>query len=406
MRIFGRSYFRFRAGVAAGAIAGVLLASVFLAPGFAQKKKLPRPRQLDAGVEWQRDPATGVLKLKQSLFPDGSPSAHPRGVPPVETPTIRVHVNLVPVTCSVLAEDGTSLRGLTRGDFHLYDDGVEQKITYFDASQANASIALLVDASPSVLRESTEIKEAARAFARNLSPADEISVVDFAAHSYLLLPFSRDRSLLDEAIGRVDVRNMVSDVGGTNIYEAIYLAARQLFANRTGRKAVVLLTDGQDSGLGLTLDPATTSLRPGQPKDQLTFDDVAAALADSDVQAFVITTQSRPKRMTPAWLAAHSNRALVGPDARELEIPAYTLYLAELVRRSGGQLYFLREAETLAESYRRIAASIGGEYTLGFVPADAATVSAKPIWHSLRVEVPGHADRVIHRGAYLAASGS
>jgi hypothetical protein len=109
--------------------------------------------------------------------------------------------------------------------------------------------------------------------------------------------------------------------------------------------------------------------------------------------------------MTPEWLAARANRSLVAQDAREWGIPAYTLYLAELVRRSGGQLYFLREAQTLAESYRRIAASIGGEYTLGFEPAPAATPTAsphQPVWHSLRVEVPGHPDRVIHRAAYLS----
>jgi Ca-activated chloride channel family protein len=407
VRIFRPAYLG--SGVAIGTIGGVLLASVFLGPGFAQKKKLPRPKQLDESVQWHRDPSTGVLSASHSVSPASNSAAHLSDGAPLESPTISVHVNLVPVTCSVLAEDGTPLRGLARGDFHLYDNGAEQKITYFDASQATASVSLLVDASPSVFRESTEMKDAARAFARNLSPADEISVVDFSAHSYLLLPFSRDRGLLDEAIDRIDVRNMASDVGGTNIYEAIYLAARQLFPNRSGRKAIVLLTDGQDSGLGLTLDPSTASPRRGQPGDRLTFDDVAGALAESDVQAFVITTQSRPKRMTPEWLAGRANRSLVAQDAGEWGIPAYTLYLAELVRRSGGQLYFLREAETLAESYRRIAASIGGEYTLGFEPTPAETSTAashQPVWHALRVEVPGHPDRVIHRATYLATPGS
>lgn len=399
MRIFRSSFLRSAAVL--GIIAGVLLASA----GFAQKKKLPRPKQLDDGVQWHRDPATGVLSTSRSLSSAGTSTGATADAAPLESPTISVRVNLVPVTCSVLAEDGNPRRGLARGDFHLFDNGIEQTITYFDASQATASVSLLVDASPSVFRESTEMKQAARAFARNLSPADEISVVDFSAHSYLLLPFSRDRGLLEEAIDRIDVRNMATDVGGTNIYEAIYLAARQLFANRTGRKAIVLLTDGQDSGLGLTLDPATASPKRGQPSDLLTFDDVASALAESNVQAFVITTQSRPKRMTPAWLAARANRSLVAQDAREWGIPAYTLYLAELVRRSGGQLYFLREAETLAESYRRIAASIGGEYTLGFEPSAvglSTAASHQPVWHSLSVEVPGHPGRVIHRAAYLA----
>ena len=86
-------------------------------------------------------------------------------------------------------------------------------------------------------------------------------------------------------------------------------------------------------------------------------------------------------RIRAAWRGI----AGAGGDAREWGIPAYTLYLAELVRRSGGQLYFLREAETLAESYRRIAASIGGEYTLGFEPtlSQPTPASHQPAWHLL-----------------------
>lgn len=364
-------------------------------------RKLPRPRQLDARIELQRDPATGEIHLLHTNHGAETPNATPGGT----HPSMRVQVNLVPITCSVFGPDGGELRGLRRDDFHVFEEGVEQEIAYFNASTEPASVALVIDASPSVMPQSGEMKEAARAMVEHLAPNDEVAVVDFSAHSYLLLPFSRDRDLLERAISRVDVRGLFSDTGGSNIYEAVYLTARDLFEGRRGRKAIVLLTDGQDSGLGLTLDPASASPRRGLPPNRLTFDDVTRELATADMEVFTISTQTRPKVMAPAWLAAHEEQTLLTSAARELQIPAYTLYLAELARRTGGRVYFLHEAETLADTYGQIAQSIRTEYTLGYYPSTASAGTSNSGWRRLRVEVAGHgAAHVVHRAAYYIAT--
>jgi hypothetical protein len=74
-----------------------------------------------------------------------------------------------------------------------------------------------------------------------------------------------------------------------------------------------------------------------------------------------------------------------------------------LARRSGGQLYFLREAETLADTFRQIALKIRAEYTLGFSPAANASAAPGSGWHQLRVEVIDHGDlTVVHRNSYYA----
>ena len=306
------------------------------------------------------------------------------------------------MTCSVFAPDGTAITGLARSDFHVFEEGLEQPITYFSVSTEPASVALVIDASPSVLRDSEEMKQAARALVEGLSPADQVAVVDFSAHTYLQLPFSSDRDLIRSAVARVDVRQLLGDTGGSNIYQAMYLTAGKVFlGGRVGRKAIVLFTDGQDSGLGLTLDPSSASPQPGKPEVRLTFEDVVRALAVADVQVFAVSTENRPKIMTPAWLSARADITLLVPEAHDWRIPAYTLYLAELVRRSGGQLYFLRESQSLTEIFRRIAQRIGDEYTLGFDPAAGSPSPARPGWHQLRVEVAGHsAASVIHRAAY------
>jgi Ca-activated chloride channel family protein len=362
-----------------------------------QKEKLPRPRRLDEDITLRRDPATGEL----NSIPIAGSASGAAGSEANAARPIAVVTQIVPVMCNVVGADGVAVRGLQRSEFRVFDDSVEQPITYFDASTESASVALLLDASPSVLRDSEEMKNAARALVDALSSSDQTAVVDFSAHTYLQLPFSGDGGLIRRAVARVDARSLLGDTGGSNIYEAVFLTAREVFKGRTGRKAIVLLTDGQDSELGLTLDPRTAGPRAGWPANRLTFEDVERTLATSDIQVFAVSTESRPKIMTPDWVASHAAQTLLTSSLRSSGIPAYTLYLAELARRSGGQLYFLREAETLADTFRQIALKIRAEYTLGFSPAANASAAPHSGWHQLRVEVIGHGDpTVVHRASY------
>ena len=366
------------------------------------KKTAKRPSELDRGLRWHRDPATGEIHAFGAA--DRAREAAAPGS--IDTHAMLVRTQMVPVTCIVSTADGGALPGLRREEFHIFADGVEQPISYFDASAQPASVALVIDASPSVLRDSQEMKQAADALVDALAPLDESAVIDFSEHTFLQAPFSDVREVIRRAVARIDVRALLGDTGGSNIYEAVYLAAR-LFQGRTGRKAILLLTDGQDSGLGLTLDPASAAPPPSGTPDKLTFDDVARLLAAQDIQVFAVSTENRPKVMTPDWLAAHGEETLATSGAQALGIPAYTLYLAELVRRVGGQLYFLHEADTMADTFQKIAGRIRAEYTIGFYPSGGSgEAGARPGWHSLRVEIadqPGA--RIMHRAAYYVTAG-
>jgi Ca-activated chloride channel homolog len=381
------------------ALAALWISSAALpAHSHGQDKDSKRPRELDKGIVWRRDAATGELGIVSA--PD---SAHPNaGVRAAMPQALQVRTQVVPVTCVVSTADGTVVPGLRREDFQVFEDGIPQQISYFDASTQPASVALILDASPSVLPDAAEMRDAADELIDALAPLDQAAVVDFSAHTYLQLPFSDLREEIRRAVERVNARELFADTGGSNIYEAVYLAARELFAGRKGRKAIVLLTDGQDSGLGLTYDPASMSPQSGRRGNQLTFDDVARLLAAEDIQLFAVSTENRPKVMTPDWLDAHQTVTLATPDDRTLGIPAYTLYLAELVRRAGGQLYFLNESASVAGTFRKIAEKIRAEYTLGFYPElGAGTTDDRPGWHLLSVEVPGDPGvRVGHRAAY------
>jgi VWFA-related protein len=341
-----------------------------------------------------RDPASGELRTTTAALPAG-----PAGG------AIRSRVTLVQVPCTVTAADGTEVRGLGQSDFQLFEDDAAQEIASFDASATPASIALVIDASPSIFHQLAEMRGAARSLSENLSPADEIAVVSFSSETHLLLPFSKNRGLLDRAIDSQYLAK-VENSSESRIYESVFLAAHELFRDRTGRKAVVLLTDGQDSGLGLTWDPRSALPSTGAAVSRLAFDDVARELGADGIALFIVSTENRPRGMTPEWLEAHGGEMLVTAEARKLNMPNYTLYLAELARRAGGQLYFLREIGNLNEIYRRIALAISAQYTLGFYPSAG---TAHPGWRALRVELseaakvpPG--SKLAYRGSYYVSA--
>jgi len=384
-----------RAGRFLLAVLTLILGSSLAA--LAQKPKLPRPRILEHEIHMSRDPSTGEMRVNSAEESDNATST------PV--PIIRSRVALVELQCTVTAPDGTRVRGLNQADFRVFEDGVEQKLASFDAATTPASIALVIDASPSIYRELGDMRTVAQSLAKSLQREDEVAVVAFANETHLLLPFSRDRNLLNSALTSPELAQ-VANSSQSFIYQATYISAVQLFAGRAGRKALVLLTDGQDSGLGLTWN--ATSMQPSAGANSpLAFQDVAQGIAAHGVELYVISTEPRPRIMTAAWLSSKREQPLVTSAARTSGLPLYTLYLAELVRQVGGELYFLREIGSLAEIYHTIALKLEAEYTLGYYPS--AGIS-KPGWRKLKVElrhdaqVPANSEITYRTAYYVPAS--
>ncbi|PYU18406.1 MAG: hypothetical protein DMG30_27985 [Acidobacteria bacterium] len=363
----------------------------------AQKPKLPRPRILEQEIPFSRDSSTGELQAY--------PSRESEAASLIVAPVIRSRVALVEIQCTVTAPDGTRVRGLAQDDFRVWEDGAEQRVASFDAATTPASIALVIDASPSIYRELGSMRSVAQSLAKSLESEDQVGVVAFAGETHLLLPFSRDRNLLQAALTSPELAQ-VANSSQSFIYQAVYLSAVGLFSGRAGRKAMVLLTDGQDSELGLTWNPVSMLPSAGA-NSPLAFQDVARGIAASGIELYVISTELRPKAMSDDWLSAHKEQTLVTAVARSSGVPLYTLYLAELMRQVGGELYFLREVGSLAKIYRSIALKLEAEYTLGYYPAAGV---AKPGWRKLRVElrqdaqVPPNSQMTYRTTYYVSAS--
>ncbi len=160
-------------------------------------------------------------------------------------PTFKVQVNLVQVEASVRDEQGRVVDNLTRQDFRLYEDGVEQQIRYFSHDELPLAIALVLDSSTSVAAALQDLREGALDTLSLLKADDEVAVFSFTEKPQLVQGLTTDRSALLEDIAAI------APGGGTNINDALYAASHYLGQQVHGpRHAVILVSDNVASDRG------------------------------------------------------------------------------------------------------------------------------------------------------------
>ena len=184
--------------------------------------------------------------------PGGTAPAPPDPAPkaPAAPSTIKVEVDLVPVEVSVRDPHGKPLENLTRDDFRIFEDGVEQQIRYFSHAELPLALALVLDSSTSVAAALKELREGAREALSLLKPDDQIALFSFADKPEKVESLSTDRSPIPEDIAAI------SPGGGTNITDALYEAATYLGREAPNRRhVIVLVSDNEPSDKGAHDDP-------------------------------------------------------------------------------------------------------------------------------------------------------
>ncbi|MBS1794878.1 MAG: VWA domain-containing protein [Acidobacteria bacterium] len=176
-----------------------------------------------------------------------NPTTQP--TPPVETEetveaddeVIRVETNLVTMPVSVLDRDGRFISGLQQKDFQIFENGVAQKVEYFQSVEQPFTVILMIDVSPSTKFKIDEIQDAAIAFVNQLRRDDKVQVIAFDEKVHILSPVTNDRRVLQNAIRESEFGD------GTGLYEAVDFVIDRQLKQIQGRKAVVLFTDGVDT---------------------------------------------------------------------------------------------------------------------------------------------------------------
>jgi Ca-activated chloride channel homolog len=240
--------------------------------------------------------------------------------------TLNVDVGLVQLPVSVLDRQLRLVPGLKKDDFRIFEDGVAQTITVFNREDVPLSVGLVIDNSGSMNNKRSRVNAAALAFIRANNPEDETFIVNFDQETYIEQDFTNNINDLIHALSGLNTR------GETALYDAVYLSADHLQNGKRDKKALVVISDGEDTASRYTL-----------PK-------VVEALRKSNVTLYAIglleERDGRRRRRSPAQTAREA--------------------LQEFASVTGGQAYFPKSLDEVEEICKRIAHDLRNQYSIGY----------------------------------------
>ena len=170
--------------------------------------------------------------------------------PTESPPAIRVEVGLVSLTATVFDQNGRPIPDLQKNDFQISEDGVSQEIAVFQREDVPVSVGILFDTSGSMVDKIEEVRDAVIHFIQTTNPADDIFLMRFSAEVYLVQDFTADRQVLARAIGKL------RPWGSTALYEAIVKGLLHVQKGKHKKKALLVITDGNDTSSQITLEQA------------------------------------------------------------------------------------------------------------------------------------------------------
>ena len=268
-----------------------------------------------------------VLLSALVIICDGTLSAQqPQDQP---TPAFRAGVDVVSLNVTVSDLDGRFVTNLDQTNFQVYEDGVQQNVTFFTKTQLPIALAMLIDTSASMDENMAIAQEAAIGFSQRLRPEDLAEIVDFDSRVNILQTFTNDAVELEQAI------QQTSAGGTTALYNAIYISLRELSKAPlrradVRREAIIVLSDGED----------TSSL--------VTFDEVLEQAKRSETAIYSIGLQS------------DDSRSRVG--FREADF-----VLRQLAQETGGRAFFPNEVDELPKIYQDISDELSSQYSVGYI---------------------------------------
>jgi VWFA-related protein len=372
-----------------------------LSPAHAQSSQ--------SSVAGTANPQTESQQQKPPLKkPSHEPSAPGEREAPAadDEATIKVETTLVAIPVSVLDRNGRYIPHLTKRDFHVYEDGVEQEIAEFTSVEEPFHVVLLLDTSGSTRFKIDEIQRAAIAFIEELKPRDQVMIVSFDNQVYIDSEFTDDRARLRRAIYRTRTG------GATKLYDAVDLVITERLDHVQGRKAIVLFTDGVDTSSRLA--SARSSLERVEESGALVYP--IQYDTEEDTTIFGRRGGNLPPPIIDPWPLPRSPRSgrrrwpfdsLVnpqfprggrgGPEVYERA----SRYLRDLAERSGARLYHADTIGNLPQAFSLVAEELRHQYALSYYPTNTARDGT---YRRIRVRVNQPDLAVRARAGYRAAS--
>ncbi len=268
----------------------------------------------------------------------------------------RTGVEIVQMAATVRDADGRLVGDLGRDDFEIFEDGQPQPLTHFTRQRVPLSLGVVLDVSQSMFGQRIDDARLAldQFLTDRLDVGDEVFISVFNHEPSIAVPWT---------VGPRQLRNRLDDIrpwGGTSIYDAMMNALRLFGERRHPRAAVVLISDGSDTG----------------------------SLAD-------VRDVRRQLRRNAAFVYAI---AIDAPDTRPINDRVNPFALREITTESGGYTEVVHDSPELGPATARIAEELNHQYMLGYRPTRPADGS----YRSIRVRIAGRDHTVRTRRGYVA----
>ena len=341
-------------------MAAVPLSAQQQAPPPPPSTTKPQPAPPEAGGP-TGDTGPMALPKKKEETPEPKP---PKAQKIEGMPEYSIHVNvpLVSVPVLVATKDGQFIPGLKQGNFKVFEDGVEQKVTKFEISEAPITAVLLVEFANTNYLFMNDALRASYVFADSLKKNDWVAVISFDMRSYILTDFTQDKRAVFDALNQLRTPGFSE----TNVYDALYDTLDRVAAI-DGRKYVMLISGGCDTF------------------SRLTFDKMLKKIKETpDVTIFTLST-GEVLRM---WAEAQGlgSRQGIFPCSSTLDYLQADNQMATFARMTGGRWYKPRFEGELPEIFRDVASNIRNQYVLAYQPTNPKLDGS---YRKLKVQVVG-----------------
>jgi VWFA-related protein len=300
--------------------------------------------------------------------------AHPAGAQePQIVDTIKIDTNLISVPVIVSDRNNRYVPDLKVETFRLFDNQVEQKISYFDTGEEPLNVVLMLDTSLSTSSVIDDIRKAAKAFLKELRPQDRAMIVTFDWQTQQLSTLTNNRKVLEAAIK--DAR--VGRYAGTVLNDAVIEITSQVLQPIRGRKAIVILSDGNDHG---SVANVNNLLKSESEADAMIY----SIYYQPDFLRFLGPGGGRRRRDPGPSPMGMPQRP--GPGRRPGRFPLEMngdVLMQDLADVTGGRFY-QGETKNLKETFALIAEELRHQYRLGFYPGELQRDGST---HDLQVKV-------------------
>lgn len=337
--------------IAVGALAG---ASIALTGKSIAQKKPDKPADKQTQDKSNQDPAQKELLTVQPAATQTPPSSTEGQKPSTSTKILLpeggvddknpIITNTDLITFNVTVTDiyGRFVSGLSKNAFTVVDEKNPQEITFFSDEDAPVSVGILFDVSGSMSGDKVRrARDALAHFIQTSHDRDEYFLIGFNSRAQLLMDRTRDGQAVLDKLTFVQTKN------NTALYDACYLGVERVQRGAHPKRALLLISDGQDNN------------------SRYTFNELRRVLKESDVVLYAI-----------GILGGSDVGSALGMEGQGV--------LDELAGVSGGKAFYPRSGAEMDDIFEQIALELRHQYSIGYKPKDFVTDGK---WHKIKVSV-------------------